>query len=131
MWQAPPSGRRFLLYDVDQQFLRMVFNVLARNQDDHVKNIAFLMDRSGTLRLSPAYDVIWAFNPSGDWTSRRQISIDGERDHFVTDDLVAYGKAAPVRDLAIQAESIRTQPDTASRTKKSRERLGFAPAANS
>src|SRR5512142_1986940 len=50
---------------LEQQFRRMVFNVVARNQDDHVKNIAFLMDRGGTWRLSPAYDVTYAYAPSG------------------------------------------------------------------
>ena len=54
---------------VEQQFLRMVFNVVARNQDDHVKNIAFLMDRAGGWSLSPAFDLTWAYNPTGRWTS--------------------------------------------------------------
>lgn len=93
---------RLSIHDVDQQFLRMVFNVLARNQDDHVKNIAFLMDRAGAWRLSPAYDVIWAFNPNGDWTSRHQMSINGKRDDFVVQDLVACGKAGGVQSRRIR-----------------------------
>ncbi len=80
------------LHDIEQQFRRMVFNVIARNQDDHVKNIAFLMDRSGAWALSPAFDVIWAYNPSGSWTSRHQMSINGKRDGFVVDDLVAVAR---------------------------------------
>lgn len=92
---------RLPIHDIDQQFLRMVFNVLARNQDDHVKNIAFLMDRAGTWRLSPAYDVIWAFNPNGDWTSRHQMSINGKRDGFVVEDLIACGKAGGVQGRRI------------------------------
>jgi serine/threonine-protein kinase HipA len=90
------------IHDIDQQFLRMVFNVFARNQDDHVKNIAFLMDRTGTWRLSPAYDVIWAFNPTGDWTSRHQMSINGKRNDFVMEDLVACGKAGGVQSRRIK-----------------------------
>jgi serine/threonine-protein kinase HipA len=80
--------------DLEQQVRRMVFNVLARNQDDHVKNIAFLMDRSGSWRLSPAYDIIWAYNPSGPWTSRHQMSINGKRDAFTVDDLFAAARSA-------------------------------------
>ena len=52
---------------VQQQFRRMVFNVVARNQDDHVKNVAFLMDRDGGWRLAPAYDVTWAWSPGNRW----------------------------------------------------------------
>lgn len=77
--------------DVEQQFRRAVLNVLIRNQDDHVKNIAFLMDRSGEWRLSPAFDVSYAYNPTGDWTSRHQMSLNGKRDGFGLDDLVRFG----------------------------------------
>lgn len=77
--------------DVEQLFRRAVLNVLIRNQDDHVKNIAFLMDRSGEWRLSPAFDVSYAYNPTGDWTSRHQMSLNGKRDGFGLDDLVRFG----------------------------------------
>lgn len=71
---------------IEQQFLRMLFNVVARNQDDHVKNIAFLMDRSGKWRLSPAFDVTWSYNPTGVWTNQHQMSINGKRDAFTIED---------------------------------------------
>jgi len=77
--------------DIEQQFRRAVFNLLTRNQDDHVKNIAFLMDRSGAWRLSPAFDVAYAYNPSGAWTSRHQMSLNSKRDGFDLEDLVAFG----------------------------------------
>ncbi|HEY2707211.1 MAG TPA: HipA domain-containing protein [Caulobacteraceae bacterium] len=93
---------RLVAHDIDQQFLRMAFNVLARNQDDHVKNIAFLMDRSGTWRLSPAYDVTWAYNPTGDWTSQHQMSVNGKRDNFIVEDLLASGKAGGVQNRRLQ-----------------------------
>jgi len=54
--------------DMDQQVLRAIFNVVGRNCDDHVKNIAFLMNRRGEWRLSPAFDISYAWNPSGQWT---------------------------------------------------------------
>jgi len=82
--------------DLEEQFRRMVFNVLARNQDDHVKNIAFLMDRSGVWRLSPAFDITWSYNPAGEWTSRHQMSINGERDGFTLADLEACAKTASI-----------------------------------
>jgi len=67
---------------LEEQFRRMAFNIVARNQDDHVKNIAFLMDRTGTWRLSPAFDITWSYNPSGDWTAHHQMSMNGKRDGF-------------------------------------------------
>lgn len=82
---------------VEEQFRRMAFNVVARNQDDHVKNIAFLMDRRGGWRLSPAFDLVYAFSPSGTWTSRHQMSIDGKRDGFTIDDFRDVGRAASMK----------------------------------
>ncbi|MET3664888.1 type II toxin-antitoxin system HipA family toxin [Caulobacter sp. 1776] len=76
---------------IEQQFRRAVFNLFIRNQDDHVKNIAFLMDRAGHWRLSPAFDVAYAYNPSGPWTSTHQMSFNGKRDGFDIEDLVAFG----------------------------------------
>lgn len=70
-----------------QQFRRTVFSIVARNQDDHTKNIAFLMDKDGVWRLAPAFDVIYAFNPAGDWTSRHQMTVNGRRDGFSLSDL--------------------------------------------
>ena len=61
---------------VEQQFRRMAFNVVARNQDDHVKNIAFLMDRAGLVPL-PAFDVTYAYNPEKRWTRQHQMSLNG------------------------------------------------------
>jgi serine/threonine-protein kinase HipA len=74
--------------DAEQLFIRMVFNILARNQDDHTKNISFLMNKDGKWRLSPAYDVIYSYNPSGKWTSRHQMSVNGKRDDFNREDLL-------------------------------------------
>jgi serine/threonine-protein kinase HipA len=83
---------------IEEFFRRMVFNVLARNQDDHTRNIAFLMDRRGRWRLSPAFDVVWAYNPSGDWTSRHQMSINGKRDDFSKKDLLAVAGQFGIRN---------------------------------
>ncbi len=83
--------------DMEQQVLRAMFNVVGRNCDDHVKNIAFLMGRRGEWRLSPAFDVSYAWNPSGEWTSRHQMSVNGKRDGFEREDLLALAKAADIK----------------------------------
>ena len=80
-----------------QQYRRLVFNVLARNQDDHTKNIAFVMDRTGSWALSPAFDLTYAHNPGGQWTSQHQMSINGKRAHFEVEDLVAVGKSISIK----------------------------------
>jgi serine/threonine-protein kinase HipA len=79
---------------VEQQFRRMVFNVVARNQDDHVKNIAFLMARDGSWSLAPAYDVVWAWSPGNPWLDSHQMTIDGKRDGFTLADLNAVAEVA-------------------------------------
>ncbi len=79
--------------DATEQYRRMLFNITARNLDDHTKNIAFLMGPSGTWTLSPAYDVIYAHNPAGKWTNQHQMSANGKRDHFTKADLIAVGKS--------------------------------------
>ncbi len=71
-----------------QQFRRMVFNVVARNQDDHTKNIAFLMNEQGEWSLSPAFDLTHAYKPGEGWTQTHQMSINGKRDHFSKQDLI-------------------------------------------
>ncbi len=79
-----------------QQYQRMIFNALTRNQDDHTKNIGFLMDQNGKWRLSPAFDVTYSHNPAGKWTNQHQMSINGKRDRFTLADLVAVGESISV-----------------------------------
>jgi serine/threonine protein kinase HipA of HipAB toxin-antitoxin module len=66
----------------------MVFNVVARNQHDHVKNIAFLMNPLGEWSLAPAFDVTYSFNPAGAWTGTHQMTLNGKRDGFTREDFV-------------------------------------------
>ena len=82
---------------VEEQFRRLVFNILARNQDDHVKNIAFLMDKSGRWSLSPAFDMIYSFQPTGKWTSVHQMTLNGKRDGFTLEDFKACAKSASMK----------------------------------
>jgi serine/threonine-protein kinase HipA len=81
----------------EQLFRRMVFNVLARNQDDHVKNIAFLMDRAGGWELAPAFDVTYAYRPDSQWTDRHQMSLNGKRDRFTQQDFRDVGWRATLK----------------------------------
>lgn len=82
---------------VEQQFRRMVFNVVARNQDDHVKNIAFLMNKQGEWSLAPAFDVTYSYNPSGAWTATHQMTINGKQDGFARADFERCAKAAMMK----------------------------------
>lgn len=78
--------------EVEQLFRRMVFNIAARNQDDHVKNISFLMDRNGIWSLAPAYDVTYAYDRTNHWLSRHQMSVNGKLDNITVNDVLSCGK---------------------------------------
>jgi serine/threonine-protein kinase HipA len=82
---------------IEQQFRRMVFNIVARNQDDHVKNIAFLMNKSGEWSLAPAFDMTYSFNPAGAWTASHQMTMNGKRDNFTMEDFNACAKTASMK----------------------------------
>ncbi len=82
---------------IEEQFRRMVFNIVARNQDDHVKNIAFLMDKAGRWSLAPAFDVTYSYNPAGAWTASHQMTLNGKRDGFTMEDFEACAKSASMK----------------------------------
>ena len=81
---------------VEEQYRRTVFNLVARNQDDHVKNISFLMNRRGEWRLSPAYDVTYAYNRRGP-TGEHQMSMAGKRRGFERADLLRFGETSGLK----------------------------------
>ncbi len=87
------------LPEIEQQYLRTIFNLVARNQDDHVKNIAFLMGKEGQWSLAPAYDVIYAWQPDGAWTGQHQMSVNGKRDRFVREDVLILADVANIKRL--------------------------------
>lgn len=78
--------------EIEQFYRRMVFNVVAVNRDDHVKNISFLMDRSGKWSLSPAYDITFAYSPGNKWLRAHQMTINGKGEGITTDDLLSSGQ---------------------------------------
>lgn len=78
---------------IEQLFRRMAFNVIARNQNDHVKNIAFLMNQAGQWSLAPAYDVTYRYNAQGASTGQQQMTLNGKRDDFTLADFTACARA--------------------------------------
>ena len=121
--------------DIEQQVLRAVFNVVGRNCDDHVKNIAFLMNRRGEWRLSPAFDISYAWNPSGAWTSRHQMSVNGKRDGVEREDLIALANVADIKRPHAERmveriiEAVRRWPDFAGKAGIPGERIEKIQAA--
>lgn len=81
-----------------EMFRRIVFNVVVRNQDDHTKNISFLMDEGGRWQLSPAYDMGYAYNPNGGWTAMHQMSICGKFDGITRRDLIDFASTNNIKD---------------------------------
>jgi serine/threonine-protein kinase HipA len=82
---------------MEQMYRRMVFNVIARNQDDHTKNHSFIMDKGGKWTLAPAYDMCYSYSPSGQWTSQHQLSLNGKRDNFTKKDLTETAKKMDIK----------------------------------
>ena len=82
---------------IEQQFRRLAFNIVARNQDDHVKNIAFLMNKAGEWSLSPAFDMTYSYNPLGTWTASHQMTMNGKRDNLTLEDFNACAKTASMK----------------------------------
>ncbi len=93
--------------------------MIGRNQDDHVKNIAFLMNRRGEWRLSPAFDIPYACNPTGAWTNRHQMSVNGKREKIGREDLIALAIVAGIKKTRVNEmvdrviETVRLWPDFA------------------
>lgn len=92
--------------DAEQLFRRMVFNVMARNCDDHTKNFAFRLKKDGKWELAPAYDVCHAYQPKHQWVSQHALSINGKRTNITKDDLLTIGKSIKHKKAAETIEEI-------------------------
>jgi serine/threonine-protein kinase HipA len=88
--------------DIEQFFRRMVFNIMARNQDDHVKNISFLMDKNGNWRLSPAYDITYMYDPTGKWTNEHQMLVNGKSSDINLNDIFSAGRNMNISDIKMK-----------------------------
>ena len=107
-------------YDaLEEMYRRAAFNICARNQDDHAKNIGFLMDKRGMWTLAPAFDMTYAYNPQGAWTGSHQMTFNGKRSGFKLDDFKAVAKFAGLKQgrykkiLAEVEDSVREWPKLA------------------
>lgn len=109
--------------DAQQLYTRMVFNDMAKNYDDHTKNISFLMDKTGAWSLSPAYDVTFAYNPSNMWIQRHQLSINGKREEITEKDYLAVAKEMNIKN---SKEIISNVRETVSNWKKYAKESGVS-----
>lgn len=95
-----------------EMFRRMVFNVIVRNQDDHTKNISFLMGEDGIWNLSPAYDMGYAYNPNGGWTATHQMSINHKFDNITRQDLLECAAQNNIKDALLIIDEVRDAVST-------------------
>ncbi|PUE63778.1 type II toxin-antitoxin system HipA family toxin [Arcobacter caeni] len=86
--------------DLYELYRRMVFNIIGRNQDDHAKNFAFLMDEKGIWSLSPAYDITYA-NGTG-YTKNHQLSLRGKTNDFTKKDLLDIAKLHSLKENIVK-----------------------------
>ena len=93
--------------DAEQMFRRMVFNVIARNCDDHTKNFSFLLRQGGTWELAPAYDLCHAYRPGSEWVSQQALSINGKRKNIAKADLLAVGESIRCKKAAEIVDEIK------------------------
>jgi serine/threonine-protein kinase HipA len=91
----------------EQMFRRMVFNIMARNCDDHTKNFAFRLKKEGEWELAPAYDICFAYRPESDWVSQHNLSINGKRAHITREDLLIVAKSMNIKKANIIINEIR------------------------
>jgi serine/threonine-protein kinase HipA len=82
--------------DAMQLFKRMVFNVIARNHDDHSKNFGFLLDTDNKWRLAPAYDLAYSYKPDSHWVSKHWMTLNGKQDNFTRNDFYSFEKLSPI-----------------------------------
>ena len=92
--------------EFEQMYRRMVFNIMTRNHDDHTKNHSFIMDKSGKWLLAPAYDLCYSYSPSGKWTNKHQLSLNGKRDNFTMQDLLTVAEKQDIRNAKEIIEQI-------------------------
>ena len=91
---------RLTYADAEQMFRRMVFNVTARNCDDHTKNFSFTLKQDGKWSLAPAYDLCHAYRPGSEWVSQHALSINGKRKDILKSDLKTIGASIRCKDAS-------------------------------
>jgi serine/threonine-protein kinase HipA len=94
--------------EAEQMFRRMVFNVLATNNDDHTKNFAFLLKKDSKWQLAPAYDLCYSYDPTSIWVSQHALSINGKRKNISREDLLSIAKANSIKNPNKIIDEIKT-----------------------
>jgi serine/threonine-protein kinase HipA len=94
--------------EAEQLYRRMVFNVMARNCDDHTKNFSFLMDKTGTWRLSPAFDICYSYRPGSEWVSQHSLSINGKRQNITRSDLLVVAKKMNIKKASSIIDEVKS-----------------------
>ncbi len=114
--------------DAVQLLRRMVFNIVARNHDDHSKNFAFMLDSQNRWRLAPAYDLAYSYKPGSEWVSSHWMTLNGKRDHFVRDDFHSLEKLSPLFSRRTIDQVIAETTEHVSRWNDLAEQHGVPPA---
>lgn len=74
-------------------YRRMVFNIVARNHDDHSKNFGFILSSPrAQWQLAPAFDVAYSYKPGSPWVNSHQLSLNGKRENFTREDVLGAAK---------------------------------------
>ncbi|MFV0584709.1 MAG: type II toxin-antitoxin system HipA family toxin [Parabacteroides gordonii] len=93
--------------DSRQQYLRMIFNVIARNVDDHSKNFSFCMNRTGTWRLSPAYDLTYSVDPTAPpYLNRHSLTVNGKNEDITYEDFETIALNNDIQDYKALIDSV-------------------------
>lgn len=92
--------------DIIQLYRRMVFNIVARNHDDHTKNFSFLMSQDGKWHFAPAYDLCYSYKPGGKWTSKHQLSLNSKQEDYNRKDLLIVAQQEGIRNASEEIERI-------------------------
>ncbi len=93
--------------DKEEAFRRMVFNVMARNCDDHTKNFSFRLRQASAWELAPAYDVTFAHSPASEWTHQHLMSVNGKFKDFTEEDLLTVADRFAIGTAATVIEQVR------------------------
>ncbi len=93
--------------EAEQLYRRMVFNVMARNCDDHTKNFAFIMDKTGKWKLAPAFDICHSYRPGSIWVSQHSLSINGKRQHIERSDLLSVARRMNIKKADAIIDEVR------------------------
>jgi serine/threonine-protein kinase HipA len=92
--------------EAEQMYRRMVFNVLARNCDDHTKNFSFRLRQNTHWELAPAYDICHAYRPGSEWVNQHALSVNGKRTGILKEDLLAVAKSMNIKKASLIIDEI-------------------------